>query len=135
LGTTITLLLFTTTSNPNIQGILAGISFITDFILFFAAPILGIKEWLKKEDLGSPAAVRSEVLVTVLCLVHIFEFYPPIFMVVSQDTFDMRRTAGIWLCVWGYINLVFFIVYMYYGVKSLKNVVSQHGEKINEGNQ
>jgi len=127
-GTTITLLAFTTTSNPHIQGILAAISFITDFILFFAAPTLGFYIWTHKRELGSPLAVRSEILVTVLCLIHIFEFYPPIFMVVSQNTFDMRRTAGNWLCAWGYINLVFFIVYMYCGIKGLKDYVAQQGE-------
>jgi len=92
--------------------------------LFFAAPIEGIRAWHDKTILGTDGII-GEVLVTVLCLVHIFEFYPPIFMVLSQNTFEMRETAGRWLNAWGWINIACFIPYMVYAVKGLRGAHRQ----------
>jgi len=124
-----TLLAFTTTSNPQIQGILAGIAFFTDFSLFFVAPISLCKSWDKKEIFGSKNAILGEILVTVLYFVHIIQYYPPLFMGFSPDP-HMKQVAGTWLIVSGWVNLAVYVAYMIYAFLGLQSAVRIQKEEV-----
>jgi len=123
--TAVTLIAFMTTSSPNIQGGLAGIAFGTDFTLFLLTPILACKSYELRHNIPTKEAQRSEILVTILSLVHIFQYYPPIFMVAAQNTFTMRQQAGIWLTVWGFINLFVYLIYISYASLGLRIAIHQ----------
>jgi len=117
---------FTTTSNPRIQGALAGVAFFTDFALFLVVPISLFKSWHKKEAFGSQNAVLGEILITILCFVHILEFYPPIWMVLSAERLKL---AGRWLNAWGWINMAFFIPYIIYAILGLETAARVQRQK------
>jgi len=54
-------------------------------------------------------------------------------MVLAQDTHQMRQVAGSWLNVWGWINMVFYLAYMFYALFDLRDAAHlQINERIND---